>query len=282
MTTSFRSVLFAPGNKGDILKKLPRSAPDVAVLDLEDAVPAANKEEARLITAEVGAELTAIDGGPAVFVRINAVASEFFLDDFAGVPVGATGVAVPKIESLADVDAVAEQLQARGRDDVAIMAGLETALGVHRAADILNHPAVSSVYFGAEDFIADMGGVRTAANTEVLYARSAVALAARINGVASIDQIVADFGDGERFTGEAAVAKSLGFAGKLCIHPSQVALANEVFTPSAAEIEQARLLVAAYDQALSEGNASIAYEGQMIDEALVRRARAISSRSRRI
>ncbi len=274
MQHRFHSVLFAPGNKPDILRKLPRSAPHVAVLDLEDAVPDTHKDEARRVTNEVGAELCAADG-PAVFVRINAVVSPHFVDDFAGIPQGARGIAVPKLESAEHVRVVTEQLTSSGHDGLAIMAGIETGAGVHRAAEILDHPQVASVYFGAEDFIADMGGVRTRSNDEVLHARSSVVLAARVTGTAAIDQIVADFGDDERFTEEAEFAKTLGFDGKLCIHPAQVALANAAFVPTDDEIEHAKRLVTAYDNALAAGNASIAFEGQMIDEALVRRARSI-------
>lgn len=277
MQNSFRSVLFAPGNKPEILRKLPRSQPDVAVLDLEDAVPDTHKEQARLVTNEVGAELAASSDGPTIFVRINAVVSPHFEADFAGVPPGAAGIAVPKLESADHVAAVLDQIDRSGHGDLMIMAGIETALGVHRAAEILDNPRVSSVYFGAEDFAADMGGVRTRSNDEVLFARSAVVLAARITGTVAIDQIVADFGDGDRFSSEADAAKSLGYGGKLCIHPAQVQLANATFTPTEAEIQQAKRLVAAYDEALAAGNASIAFEGQMIDEALVRRARAIVS-----
>ncbi len=272
---NFRSVLFAPGNKPDILRKLPRSNPDVAVLDLEDAVPDSHKGEARSVTNEVGAELARGATTLSVFVRINAVVSEHFEADFAGVPAGASGIAVPKLESAQQVISVVESLDERGLDDLQVMAGLETGLGVHRAAEILDHPRVTSAYFGAEDFIADMGGIRTRSNDEVLFARSAVAVAARITGTVAIDQIVADFGDDDRFQSEADFAKSLGYGGKLCIHPAQVHLANSAFTPTDAEVAHARRLVSAYDAALADGNASIAFDGQMIDEALVRRARAI-------
>ncbi len=267
--------MFAPGNKPDVLRKLPRSEPDVAVLDLEDAVPNDQKVQARLCTAEVGAELAPL---VATYVRVNAVPSSHFALDFAGVPNSAAGVAVPKVETIDQLDEVAAQLDAHGLSGLDVMAGIETAAGVARSQELLGHPRVASVYFGAEDFIADMGGVRSAENTEVLFARSAVVLAARVHGVASIDQIVADFGDDDRFRREAQTAKGLGFVGKLCIHPRQVALANTAFTATEAEIAHAHRLVAAYDAAVAEGSASIAFDGQMIDEALVRRSRAIVAR----
>ena len=138
---------------------------------------------------------------------------------------------------------------------------------------------VDVAYFGAEDFVADMGGVRTAGNGEVAYARAEVALAARLAGVALLDMVVTDFGDDERFSREAAEARALGYGGKLCIHPAQVPLANAAFVPSAGEVDRARRLLAAYDAAVAEGHAAIAFEGQMVDEPLARRARALVARS---
>ena len=130
-----------------------------------------------------------------------------------------------------------------------------------------------AVYFGAEDFITDMGGVRTEAGLEVLYARSRVALGARLAGVHAIDQIVPRFDDEERFLDDARAGRAIGYGGKLCIHPSQVPLANQVFSPSVEEIDHARRLVAAHDAAIARGEAAIAFEGQMVDEPMVRRAR---------
>ena len=132
------------------------------------------------------------------------------------------GVVVPKIESVAGLDAVSSALDAAGFAELGVLAGLETALGVADARALLAHPRVIAGYFGAEDFIADMGGVRTPSNAEVATARSLVALAARLAGVPVLDQIVADFRDDDRFRHEAADARSLGYAGKLCIHPGQV------------------------------------------------------------
>jgi citrate lyase subunit beta/citryl-CoA lyase len=130
-------------------------------------------------------------------------------------------------------------------------------------------------YFGAEDFVADMGGVRTSSNHEVAYARARVALAARLGGVHALDQIVADFRDDGRYIREAEEGRALGYRGKLCIHPAQVALAHEVFTPSAAAVDHAQRLLAAYEEAATRGEATIAFEGEMVDEPMARRARAV-------
>ena len=156
-----------------------------------------------------------------------------------------------------------------------MLAGLETALGVADARSLLAHPRVVAGYFGAEDFIADMGGVRTDDNGEVLYARSAVALAGRLAGAPVLDQVVTDFRNDERFSCEAAEARALGYGGKLCIHPGQVAIANEAFVPTANEVDRAKRLLVAYETASAAGVAAIDFEGQMVDEPLATQARRV-------
>jgi citrate lyase subunit beta/citryl-CoA lyase len=156
-----------------------------------------------------------------------------------------------------------------------VLAGIETALGVADARILLAQPRVAAAYFGAEDFIADMGGIRSEGNMEVLYARSQVALAGRLAGVPTLDQVVTDFRNDGAFERETREARALGFRGKLCIHPRQVPLANAGFLPSPAEVEHARRLLLAYERASASGVAAIDFEGQMVDEPLAARARQI-------
>jgi citrate lyase subunit beta/citryl-CoA lyase len=276
----WRSVLFAPGNQPALVPKLRRARPDVAVLDLEDAVPAATKADARPVARAGVAELAAgpsDDGpGPAVWLRVNPVRSEWFADDVAGLGdlarQGLAGIVVPKVESLIDMAMASAALTGLG---IGLMAGIETARGVADARDLLVHPGVTAAYFGAEDFVADMGGVRTAGNAEVAHARATVVLAARLAGIPAVDIVVPDFTDDDRFRREAAEARALGYTGKLCIHPRQVPLAHETFVPSAEEVDRARRLLAAYEDAARRGSAAIAFEGQMVDEPLATRARAV-------
>jgi citrate lyase subunit beta/citryl-CoA lyase len=136
-------------------------------------------------------------------------------------------------------------------------------------------PPIRWCYFGAEDFVADMGGVRTPENLEVVYARSRVVLAARVSDVRAIDQIVADFRDDAGYLTEAHTARALGYGGKLCIHPAQVSLAHEVFTPSGEQVDRARRLLAAYAEAAARGEATLVFEGEMVDEPMARRARSL-------
>ncbi|MEJ7801529.1 MAG: aldolase/citrate lyase family protein, partial [Ilumatobacter sp.] len=121
----------------------------------------------------------------------------------------------------------------------------------------------------------DMGGVRTADNHEVAFARASVALAGRVAGVPVLDQVVTDFHNDDRFEREAVEARAMGYQGKLCIHPGQVTSANRSFVPSPDEVERARRLLRAYDDASAKGVAAIDFEGQMVDEPLASQARRV-------
>jgi citrate lyase subunit beta/citryl-CoA lyase len=270
-----RSLLFAPASRPDVVAKLPRSGPDGVVIDLEDAVPADGKADARVHARDLGEQLATEHPDLAVYVRVNAVASEWFARDVAdGLCSALTGVVVPKLETAAQVATVAKALEARGSGTMHVVAGIETAAGVAHVEEVLR-PPVAVAYFGAEDFVADMGGRRTESNIEVLYARSRVALAARLTGVHALDQIVAHLGDRHRFVADAREGQAIGYRGKLCIHPEQVLLANEVFAPSSDEVDHARRLLAIYEAAKQAGEAAIVFDGQMVDEPMARRARAI-------
>ena len=251
---------------------MPASGADAIVIDLEDATPPDAKATGR---TEMRAAVAELAGQVPILVRINDDSTPWHEDDLASLPSdGLAGIVVPKIETVAGLDALQGQLTAHGLG-VAIVGGVETALGVADARALLAHPVIDAGYFGAEDFIADMGGVRTATNTEVAYARAHVALAGRLAEVPVIDQIVADFRDDDRCRRECVEARSMGYGGKLCIHPAQVAVANEAFLPSAEEVDRARRLLAAYDEGKASGVASIAFEGQMVDEPVAVQARRV-------
>jgi citrate lyase subunit beta/citryl-CoA lyase len=269
-----RSLLFAPAVRPDFVAKLPTRGADAVVIDCEDATPANAKSQARINARESAPDLAA--AGCHVYVRVNGVPTEWFADDVRDALTSElAGVIVPKVETIDGLDTVADALDAAGFGELGVLAGLETARGIADARPLLAHRRVIAGYFGAEDFIADMGGVRTEAGTEVLYARARVALAARLAGVHALDQIVASFSDDERFLTDAREGRAIGYRGKMCIHPAQVPLANQVFSASDEERRWARDLLAAYEAAARAGEAAIVFEGQMIDEPMARRARAI-------
>ena len=268
-----RSALFAPASRPDLLPKLPRSGPDGVIIDLEDAVAPSGKVQARPVAAAAGRDLRRAHPDLAIFVRINALDSEWFEGDVAEALTPAlTGVVVPKLESAAALDLVAGHLEPVG--PLGVVAGIETVAGVECATDVLRPPVVAA-YFGAEDYIADLGGIRTPENTEVLYARSRVAVACRLAGVVALDQVVVKLRDEEVFLTDARQGRALGYKGKLCIHPAQVPWANRTFTPSAEEVDRARRMLALYEETQRSGAGAVAFEGQMIDEPLARQARAL-------
>lgn len=269
-----RSLLFAPAVRPDFIRKLPASGADGVVIDCEDATPANAKGEGRENARRLAPEIAG--RGAQVFVRVNAVASPWFEADLReGLCRELAGIVVPKLDSLERIEAVQRALSDVGHPELPVLAGIETALGVADARALLGHPRIRAAYFGAEDFIADMGGVRTEGNQEVAYARSRVALAGRLAGVATLDQVVTDFRNDAAFEREVREARALGYRGKLCIHPGQVPIANAGFLPSPEEVDHARRLLAAYDRASATGLAAIEFEGQMVDEPLAARARQV-------
>lgn len=275
-----RSVLFAPGNRADLIAKLPRSQPDAVVLDLEDAIPGKPeaKAAARPILRDAVRDLIAAAPKLAVFVRVNAPHSPFFPEDLSVLTPELAGVVVPKLESAADVQLVVDVLSAHGLN-LPIMAGLETGLGVWHAQEIMAHEAVEWAYFGAEDYTTDLGGTRTPGNLEVLYARSQVALAARLTGVPALDIVVTRLNDEMAFREDAGQGRALGYSGKLCIHPAQVALAHDLFGPTPAEVTRARAMLEAAHAAAGAGRGAFSFEGQMVDEPMLVKARALVATS---
>lgn len=271
-----RSLLFAPANRPDLVAKTARSGPDAVAIDLEDGVPVAEKAATRALVAPAAAALRAAHGSsPTILLRVNGPATEWFGADVAeALCPEVDGLVVPKLERGDEVRQVRQALSAAGRGDAMIVAGVESALGVHHVDDVLV-AGVDAVYFGAEDYIADLGGVRTPSSREVLYARSRVALAARVAGVTSLDQVVVAFGDDATFRADAAEGRAIGYRGKLCIHPSQVPLANEVFGHTDAEVERARRVLAAYEASSRAGAGVTVVDGQMVDEPMARLARAV-------
>ena len=272
MTQRLRSVLFAPGNKPELLEKFSKIQPDAAIVDLEDAVPDDQKNIARehlqkFISNGVSEKFS-------LFTRVNSLSSKHFELDIQAVPPVVTAVVIPKISSVGELRE-AQNILSKYSISAGIIVGIETVQGIVSASEILGNASVIAAYFGAEDYVLDLGGIRTKGNDEVFLARSQMGIASRLTGVPVIDQIVADFSDSERFVKEAEQSRAMGFSGKLCIHPSQVSLANQSFSYSAEEITRAEELLAVYDHAVSQGSASVVFDGQMVDEALAKQARRV-------
>ena len=275
MNQKMRSMLFAPGNKYELLQKFSKIQPDIAIIDLEDAVPDSEKQVARENLQKYAQEdKTAVT----TYVRVNALVSQHFEEDIRSIPPQIAGIVIPKVNDASDIERATQAIE-RNSVSAKILVGIETVKGLMSVQDIFGTASVFAAYFGAEDYVHDLGGLRTDGNDEVLFARTQIGISSRLFGVPVVDQIVADFSDSERFMKEAQQAKSLGFTGKLCIHPSQVPLANQSFSSTPEEIQQAIELLKVYDEAVANGTASIVHDGQMVDEALAKQARRILSQN---
>lgn len=280
-----RSHLFAPGSDERVLGKVFDAGADGVVLDLEDAVAPAAKADARRLVA-VAIAGRADRSWPRVAVRINGTDSPWWRDDLDAVVVrGLHAIRVPKAESADEIRAVDERLasleQERGIEagTIGIVATIETAAGVMAAADLARAPRVEGFTFGAADFVRDIGADPASADLATLHARQHLVLvsrAARIDPpVAPVYTQVKDL-DGLRRT--TAEARAIGFYGRSCIHPSQVPIVNEAFTPRPQEVAAARLVLQAWEDARARGVGALALpDGQFVDEAVARRARALVS-----
>lgn len=279
-----RSVLFTPGMRGDRIQKAhERRAADAIVADLEDAVAPDEKAEARTIVREtLEAMAPTTNGSPERCVRINAWRSEWAVPDLeAVVPARPDTIVLPKAGPRADLvtlDLTLTRLERQNdlpRGAIQVMPILETASGILAAKEVAAAPRVSALAFGAEDLAADAGLRRTPDNMEVLHARSHVALAAAARRIDAIDQVFVDIGDKKSLTEEARFARTLGYRGKMVIHPDQVDAVHTAFTPSVEEIEEAKRLVDAVDGAEVETGGVLRFEGRMIDVPLIEQARRV-------
>jgi citrate lyase subunit beta/citryl-CoA lyase len=273
-----RSVLTVPVTNPRFIEKAPSSGADVICLDLEDSIAPAAKAAARALAA---AAIDSIPRGPySVFVRVNGEHTGLLEGDVAAVVrPGLDGIIISKASSPETVKRVARLVSSLepSRGSVAIVPLIETAAGVMASLDILRvSPRVTAAVFGAEDFATDMGIQRTRDGEEVRWARAQVAVACHAAGVIPIDTPDPDYTDEEYLEREMALARSLGYRGKLVIHPTQVAIANRMFAPSEAEIGEARAIVEIFErEGLQQGRAAIPLDGKMIDTPIYERAKRL-------
>jgi citrate lyase subunit beta/citryl-CoA lyase len=271
-----RSILFSPGDEPALMRKAPETDADVVVFDLEDAVGPGRKDAARSAVADVLAD---IDPECEVVVRVNptGIAAAEDLDAVVHEDHRLDAVMLPKVASAADVEDLRGLLRERDAS-LPVFALLETAAGVLHAESIAAARGTDAVCFGAEDLAADLGADRTREGTEVLYARQQVVLAAAAAGVDAIDTLVTDFGDADSLREDAARSRRFGYDGKLAIHPSQVPVINAAFTPDDADVEWARRVLAAAEEAGDDAGV-LAVDGEMIDAPLLARAERIVERA---
>ena len=276
-----RSLLFIPGNRARFLEKARDLAPDALVPDLESSVPEPDKATARQMVKEALPGLAT--NKRQIYLRVNPVDSPYILDDLnALISEHLTGVIIPRIQSADEVrrlDEIITNLE-QGKNLpfglTHIVPFIETALGVMRAFEIATASSrIVAIAFGAEDFTADMGVARSVDGAEIMYARNTVAIAARAAHRVAIDAPFVTINDAKALESDARLALRLGFKGKFAIHPSQIESLNSIFSPSEEEIAQAKRIIKAFQQAITDGNGTCSMDGMMIDSDIALRAQKL-------
>ena len=278
-----RSLLFVPGDSERKLEKAFASDADVLIVDLEDSVAPANKQAARRIAADFIAA-RAHEAHAALYVRVNDLATGLTDEDLATlVPARPNGVMLPKSTGGQDVQLLSAKLRVHEAEAGLADGGIrilpivtETAAAVFAASTYAGASArLAGLTWGAEDLSAALGAATNRQEDgqyEFTYklARSLCLLGAHAAGVRAIDTICGNFRDDAGLRKEAALARKAGFSGKIAIHPDQVAAINEAFTPDAAELEYARRVVQAFEQAPGAGTLQL--DGEMLDRPHLKRA----------
>lgn len=269
--------MFVPGHRPRFLQKCATLSVDAVLLDLEDGVLPAAKPDARVGIRE--ALRTGIIP-QASFIRTNLYGSPWFEEDVSAWDRSMAGICLPKVEDPSVLIEVAERLENYEREvDVAtgtfgVIVAVESARGLLRAPELAAGPRVVGLILGSEDYALDLGlsAMREGESRELLYARSALVVAARASGAMAIDGVYPNLDDAEGLRQDAAQARRLGFSGKSLFHPNQIDQINATFSPSDAEIAYAAEIVEAFAGAEARGDGAVAVGGQLVDLPILRRA----------
>ena len=279
----YRTLLFAPGSRAELLSKAQLGAADAMIFDLEDSVPLNAKDEARKNVQQA----LALGLKKPMYLRISNPRAGDYLADLGVLAnqslVNVAGVALPKADDAQDIETVSKALQ-----EIEIKAGvvvgslsilpmIETCLGLRNSFDIaksskrISGMALASAEEG--DFMVDLGGRWTPRSLALNYPRSKLVVDSRAAGLEWIvDGVFMNLKDTQMLREECLIARELGFVGKMAIHPTQVDVMHEVFSPSAEEIEYARGMIAAFREGEARGVGAVKYQGMMVDYANVRLA----------
>jgi citrate lyase beta subunit len=272
-----RALLFVPGDDERKIAKAAALGADAVVLDLEDGVAEDRKLAARQIIA---ASLARLDFGRSErLVRVNPVGSEMHAGDVDAIQAARPdGYVIPKVESS---DQIRDVVRRTGSEPAPLLALIESARGVMELKEIAGaDPRLEALLFGAEDLAGDVGATRTRRGHEAAWARGAVVLAAAAFGLQAIDTVFVDLSDLESLRRESEEASEMGYAGKMAIHPKQVPVIQEAFTPPDEAIARARRLVEIHAQHQASGRGAFALDGKMVDWPMVRAARRLLDRAR--
>ncbi len=292
--TPLRSLLFSPGSSEKMLAKAPGSGADAALFDLEDSVPPDMKERARELVRRAIETVKSAGSPGSILVRVNAVGTGLLEKDLEAVAAaGLDAVMLPKSETAADIqktDAILTRLERERKleaGSIGIVAQAESAAGVyHCYAICAASPRMVGVNFGSAedaDLCRDLGARWTPEGTALLYAKSKVLLEARAAGLPHpTDGVYMRLNDDAGCRADAEAARQLGYVGKSAIHPRQVPIFNEVFSPKPEEVTYYNEMLEAFREGEKAGKGAVSFQGKMIDIAMAKHAERVLSRAKAI
>ena len=251
---------------------------DCMVFDMEDSVPLAEKDAARLLIYHMVRDHR--PAGKYIIIRVNGIYSEYIDEDLeAAVRARPDAIRIPKVEYANEVLMIAEKISKIEKEagieegSIELWCNIESYLGVLNAYEIASaSPRVVALALGAEDFTASMKAQRTKAGAEIFYARNAVLMACRKAGVEAVDAVFSDINDLEGLKADTTLTKNLGFDGKTVVHPRQIDVVNSFFTPSAKEIKYALRVLEAVEEGKKLNKGAVTLDGGMIDKPMELRA----------
>jgi len=257
---------------------------DAVIYDLEDSVSPGQKQQARINVCQLlkeirtGKQCTQME----VIVRINPFDSSFALEDLLQVCLhkpDAVIITKATAQIISAADAIITMIELCNnlpKQNIEIIALVETALGVETVSDIIGSSArLTAVQFGAEDFTRDMEIARTSTSNEIIYSRNRLAVACRAYGIGCIDTPYLDFNDFDGYEVDTRYAKSIGMTGRCVIHPALIERTNRIFSPTPQEVVEAKQIVAAFDEAIAKGLGAASFNGKMIDLPIMQRAKKL-------
>ena len=280
-----RCVLYVPGSDTRKMEKAVTLGADCVCFDLEDGVASSQKENARPLVANALRDLNF--GASEKLARINAIGSGMAEEDLEFVvPARPNAIVIPKVSDAEQVKWVSDKIgELETRDSIelgtiALIGMIESARGLLNLREIVSADArLQALIFGAEDYAADVGATRTREGMEVMYARSAIVAACAAFGLQAIDLLYLDFRDAEGLRAEATRGAQLGYAGMQVIHPNQVPIVQEIFSPSADAIANAQRIVDAAREKLQEGRGAFALDNKMVDMPVIKAAERVLARA---
>ena len=274
-----------PGDNWKMITKSITLGVDSICMDMEDGTAVNKKAEARATIAKALQELDF--GASEKLARINSVGSGWEKDDIEAVlPYKPDGIVIPKVESYEHIEwasRIIEDTELKNSwqvNSIRVLIGVETAKGILNLKEIASHPRLDAVIFGGEDFAASIGATRTKDAVELLYARQAVIVACAVFDLQPIDIVTIDYKDLDALQAEAEFGARLGFAGKQVIHPNQVRVTQEAFTPSDEAVAYARRIVETFEASQKEGKGAYSLDGKMIDMPLLKNAQKVLARAK--